>query len=458
MSKQNPIDVKFNSNMKPHKTQLSIERILKMPETKYDVNPPYQRGVVWNNTRRRKLIDSIICGRSINAVHMALKNNDPLCDEYYVIDGRQRIETIRKFKNCDFNVLLKIDDETSKEVSYDAIVTLSKKGNRYCSKFLDIFYSYEIDYNEYDKMTIDQQRDLFDCINQTEKLHSNEILYCSKYLTKKFYEFVWENVFCDIKKWFKKCIANNNKFKGTRFAHEVCRLCFGEGFNDLFSPQNIGNEDMTKISSNFDKRLVSDGLVAFDNITLDYVINIMSSDNYYLLKKVCKVVNNALEINSIPDTTFDVNLIFDFIIFTVNKFQQKIWNVSYCTSVLKDINELFMDYRLYKIENKNITQNSKGKFKIENRMNIFETIYNDDKYMFDRCKKDKEFSKIEKENIILDSNGICPITNSKLTLENSEIHHEKGKKLSSKNKGVLIHKSANNLIGNPYQVPLDFSQ
>jgi len=57
-----------------------------------DLNPPYQRGLVWDLEHKVKLIDSLVSGLGIPAVYFREKR-----DGYEVIDGKQRIHTICSF-------------------------------------------------------------------------------------------------------------------------------------------------------------------------------------------------------------------------------------------------------------------------------------------------------------------------------------------------------------------------
>ncbi len=62
-----------------------------------DLNPPYQRGLVWDLEHKVKLIDSLVSGLGIPAVYLREKR-----DGYEVIDGKQRIHTICSFLNDGF--------------------------------------------------------------------------------------------------------------------------------------------------------------------------------------------------------------------------------------------------------------------------------------------------------------------------------------------------------------------
>jgi hypothetical protein len=68
--------------------------LLRMRKT--NMNPEYQRGLVWNINDKRKLIDALVQGRSIGAITFA--KND-FKDEflYEILDGKQRLSAIAEF-------------------------------------------------------------------------------------------------------------------------------------------------------------------------------------------------------------------------------------------------------------------------------------------------------------------------------------------------------------------------
>lgn len=61
-----------------------------------DMNPVYQRGLVWDIKAKRNLIDALVQGRSIGAITFA--KNDYRDDFLYeIVDGKQRLSTIAEF-------------------------------------------------------------------------------------------------------------------------------------------------------------------------------------------------------------------------------------------------------------------------------------------------------------------------------------------------------------------------
>lgn len=70
------------------------------------IDPPYQRGVVWGETRQRNLIRSLLLGIPIPSIVI----NDRMTAEwpgdycYAVIDGKQRITAIHRFLQGKFSI------------------------------------------------------------------------------------------------------------------------------------------------------------------------------------------------------------------------------------------------------------------------------------------------------------------------------------------------------------------
>lgn len=62
----------------------------------YDLNPPYQRGLVWTDEQRENLIRSLLEGIPTGIVYRNFRGYKRE-DVYSIIDGKQRIDTIRRF-------------------------------------------------------------------------------------------------------------------------------------------------------------------------------------------------------------------------------------------------------------------------------------------------------------------------------------------------------------------------
>lgn len=99
-------------------------------ETHHDLNPPYQRSSVWTNEQRVALIKSLFMGLPTGSVMVNHRgySSDVI---YAVVDGKQRIETIRAFSKSEFSVPANWFDaedvlDTTMDASGIEMVTLSQ--------------------------------------------------------------------------------------------------------------------------------------------------------------------------------------------------------------------------------------------------------------------------------------------------------------------------------------------
>lgn len=90
--------------MKVNVTQWQISTLFSQ---KNDINeqPEYQRGEVWNDNKKRVLIDSILRGIDIPKVYLRKLNGGAY--KYEVADGQQRLTSIYKFKEDLLSLLSK---------------------------------------------------------------------------------------------------------------------------------------------------------------------------------------------------------------------------------------------------------------------------------------------------------------------------------------------------------------
>lgn len=74
----------------------------------FDLNPPYQRASVWQVSQRRDLIESLLRGIPIGAIVYNARGLGRGASHgeamYAIVDGKQRVETIRAFVDSEFTV------------------------------------------------------------------------------------------------------------------------------------------------------------------------------------------------------------------------------------------------------------------------------------------------------------------------------------------------------------------
>lgn len=86
------------TNLEAKKSDLPVEYLVSQVQGgKLVLNPDWQRAYVWNAEKQRRLIESILLGLPIPSF---LFHRDSRSGRTYVIDGRQRLETLSKFKSA----------------------------------------------------------------------------------------------------------------------------------------------------------------------------------------------------------------------------------------------------------------------------------------------------------------------------------------------------------------------
>ncbi len=109
-------------------TQRNIDSLLKWVSANKIVIPDFQRDYVWTKKTASKLIDSILLNLPIPNIFL-YKTIDKGEEKYYVIDGFQRIQTIKFFKdgvwnpNSNIKECISFKDEDSKIFKIDSKVS-----------------------------------------------------------------------------------------------------------------------------------------------------------------------------------------------------------------------------------------------------------------------------------------------------------------------------------------------
>ena len=110
-----------------------------------DTNPDYQRPLVWKNSNKQLLIDTILRGLDIPKFYW--KQIDE--EHFEVIDGQQRIRTIWEFYDNKFKLAKDADPITNEEIKdkfyKDLPIKLKKKFTMY---LIDIVIVYNVQDDE----------------------------------------------------------------------------------------------------------------------------------------------------------------------------------------------------------------------------------------------------------------------------------------------------------------------
>jgi len=65
----------------------------------FDLDPIYQRGSVWDETRQQNLMRSLLLGIPVGSISLNRTNDIHAKHIYTVIDGKQRIQALRAFRD-----------------------------------------------------------------------------------------------------------------------------------------------------------------------------------------------------------------------------------------------------------------------------------------------------------------------------------------------------------------------
>lgn len=143
--------------MTPHRR--ALDKIYKRRD-RYEI-PEWQRGEVWDTTKKQQLIDSILRGWRLPKFYF-VKNSE---DEYEVVDGQQRLTAIYDF----FANELGLAPESAAEFGGPYYKDLKPK-------YSDAFDDYEIDYDEVEGATEADLKQFFQRLQEGLPLTSSEKL------------------------------------------------------------------------------------------------------------------------------------------------------------------------------------------------------------------------------------------------------------------------------------------
>ncbi|KAK2466267.1 hypothetical protein APHAL10511_001909 [Amanita phalloides] len=127
-------------------------------EGSIDLNPSYQRDVVWPTTKQIKLIDSIFRNFYIPPVVFAVQKDVDGEDVRICVDGKQRLTSIQKFFD---GQIPHRDTRTKKNYWYTVSESTKSLRHEVPGYWKEVFAEKKITCVEYQGLTPDQERDIF---------------------------------------------------------------------------------------------------------------------------------------------------------------------------------------------------------------------------------------------------------------------------------------------------------
>lgn len=167
--------------MKMTSERIALDKIYKRRD-RYEI-PDWQREEVWNKSKKRKLIDTILRGWKLPKFYFLLTNDSP--KEYDVLDGQQRLTAIWEF----FEGELDLSEESSSMFGGATYEELP-------DDISDAFDDYEINYDVIEDAADEEQKEFFQRLQEGLPLTSSEKLnsvhsklrdYCVKLSKHKFF-------------------------------------------------------------------------------------------------------------------------------------------------------------------------------------------------------------------------------------------------------------------------------
>ena len=142
---------------------------------KIDFNHIIQRSYVWERTRKSALIESMILGYPIPAV-FAKRMDDGTgkrgSNTYYIMDGKQRLSTVKEFLNDEF-ALSKLSPITYFDTDEDKEVEIDISGMKFSELpdgLKDFLNTVTFSVTYFDNLTKDEEKELFKRLNAGKPL------------------------------------------------------------------------------------------------------------------------------------------------------------------------------------------------------------------------------------------------------------------------------------------------
>lgn len=202
--------------MKIEKEKKPLDKLYRR-RNRYDLQPDFQRGPVWDTKMEQKLLDTILNKWDIPKIYLNVQDSD----SYEVVDGQQRLTAVHKFYDNEIPLSEDLTPEYG-GLFYTDLPTIVQ----------DIFDDYEIDLVLLNEASDEDIRELFARLQLGKALNTGEKLNARVGSMRDFAKTLSE------KEFFTDKVALRN----TRFSHlSICgQLCIlgikgpdNHKFNDI---------------------------------------------------------------------------------------------------------------------------------------------------------------------------------------------------------------------------------
>ena len=387
-----------------------------------NLNPPYQRGDVWKPKQKKELIKSIFMGTSINTLHFVNHKESPERDS---MDGKQRYSTTLEFQEDKLVVPVTLSDGDY-EITWSDL--RRAKDNNNLAMLRQSFLEHTVMTCQYPPMSYEAARDEFMRLNYGVNLSAEEKIYGNYFLSKKLFQYLFQNSCPPLFGNFRSELAEDYRYSGTRFCTNVCLLCFGSSFNDIYAHRQYGAKVVAKFANKINDRLSDIGFYANHPMNDDVLKSLNIYKNYKLLKKGIHLVGLFLNYK-VKRPHIDRNTVFDLVVLTINKLQANIITSSYVEQNLEKFYKLSVSWQNIKTTESGLKKHTNTSKGVDIRFIKLDHLFNN--CGFDLGRKNKNASKAQKNLANISTGSLCPITGADLTPKNIVTDHKKSKATSS---------------------------
>lgn len=414
----NSKEIKFDGNALFEPKTLSVFQIIESLAY-LDTDPPYQRGIVWKNPFKQELIRSILRGIPINTLHFVEKSNSS-SHFRWVLDGKQRIETLRGFVNNKFSV--KIIWEGSQYELYWRDITNPEHP---CHILMSKIKEFQINVVIWKPMAMEDQRDVFIIINYSKSLNNDEKLYCEHFVVQKLLKFILEESFENIKDNLNKKIVDDYRFAGVRMLHSLILLNYGYNLDDQFAPRALSAEKIRLSCKSIESIAAENNLDA--SMTIEAVKNVSIFNNIIedmrtVTSWFVKIIDHRNDLKK--GKKFEHNLVVDLLVLFLKKKNERVLTTSYVEQNLDKMLEFVLTWVDHKNEHADrLKKRTTDPCNVKARFDELEIVF--DKSEIDASIKNRAATQREKLVASLQASSECPITGSVLCDKNVQYDHLK---------------------------------
>jgi len=470
---ERPIDYEENEKELfdiPHAVMpYTVQDIMEMMEGKQLVQSVVNRSLSWKTNYKRDVIDSIIHGIPIGAMHFVKVAGQEIKKE--IVDASNRCDAIHAFQEGKFKIKFQITSDGKyalpkgkiskvkeyKDFSWKEILEkadLSKTNHDY-----DIFASLSERIRKYNGMSVmvwepmsdDLKAILFKKINRSVPPNNDENNYCEHFRMKALLEYIltsYVGKYSEATKEYGGIISHgqrslkiNGRFVTYRFIHNILYYTFGESFRDVKAERSLSLKEMTKSAAYFHKFLGELKIKKSDDITKEIIQELGIDKSCELLQKTVEIIDYVFRAQGVENMKMDKNILRDIIIFSMSYMRTKKISRSSIEEEYGKYYELFLEYNR-KIGSGGTKSQSTLKNTITDRSKIFDALFNESgiKVLNEEVNISKTEEYVMKKLAV---GKICPVSKEVMRDGDIQLDH-----VEPKSKDSTVHYDAISSTGN----------